>query len=88
MSNRQAARTLPDYPNLMVDSSSCSRWLKPERMKEIIRAYGADRVLFGTDYPMCRQEEEIEALLKLDLTDGEYRRIFRENAAGMLEPHR
>lgn len=84
----EAARTLPDFPNFMVDSSSCSRWLKPGRMKEIIRAYGADRVLFGTDYPMCRQEEEIEALLKLDLTDGEYRRIFRENAAGMLEPHR
>jgi predicted TIM-barrel fold metal-dependent hydrolase len=83
----EAVRILPDFPNFMVDSSSCSHWLKPERMKEIIRAYGANRVLFGTDYPMGRQEEEIEALLKLDLTDGEYRRIFRENATRMFEPY-
>ena len=82
----EAVRILPDFPNLMVDTSSCSRWLKPERMKAIIRAYGADRVLFGTDYPMWRQQEEIDALLKLDLTDEAYRRIFRENAAELLEP--
>ena len=82
----EAVRILPDYPNLMVDTSSCSRWLKPERMRAIIRAYGADRVLFGTDYPMWRQQEEIDALLKLDLTDEAYRRIFRENAAELLEP--
>ena len=81
----EAVRILPDFPNLMVDTSSCSRWLKPERMKAIIRAYGADRVLFGTDYPMWRQREEIDALLKLDLTDEAYRRIFRENAAELLE---
>ncbi len=75
-----ALRLLPDFPNFMVDSSSSSRWLAPERMKEIIRAYGAERVLFGTDYPMWRQREEIDALLKLDLTDGEYRKIFWTNA--------
>lgn len=79
-----ALRLLPDFPNFLVDSSSSSRWLKPERMREIIRAYGAERVLFGTDYPMWRQKEEIDALLKLELTDEEYRRIFWDNAAGMF----
>ena len=49
-------------------------------MREIIRAYGAKRVLFGTDYPMWRQPEEIGFLLKLDLTDEEYRRLFWDNA--------
>jgi hypothetical protein len=48
--------------------------------REIIRAYGAKRVLFGTDYPMWRQPEEIGSLLKLDLTDEEYRRLFWDNA--------
>lgn len=79
-----AVRVLPEFPNFMVDSSSSSRWLEPKRMKEIIRAYGTDRVLFGTDYPMWRQSEEIDALLKLELTDGEYRRIFWDNAEGLL----
>ena len=80
-----ALRVLPDFPNFMVDSSSSSRWLEPGRMRQIIRVYGAERVLFGTDYPMWRQAEEIEALLRLELTDGEYRRIFRENAQALLE---
>ena len=79
-----AVRTLSDFPNFIVDSSSCSGWLKPGRMRQIIRAYGADRVLFGTDYPMWRQKEEIDALLRLDLTDGEYRRIFWDNAAALF----
>ena len=76
----EAVRVLPDFPNFMVDSSSCSRWLSSGRMREIIRTYGAKRVLFGTDYPMWRQPEEIGFLLKLDLTDEEYRRLFWDNA--------
>ncbi len=79
-----AARILPDYHNFMVDSSSCSRWLSPERMKQIIRAYGAERVFFGTDYPMWRQKEEIGALLNLKLTDGEYQMIFWDNAKALF----
>ena len=80
----EAARLLPDFPNFRVDTSSSSRWLEPRRMREIIRTYGAERVLFGTDYPMWRQGEEIEALLRLDLTDAEYRRIFWNNAAALF----
>jgi len=53
-------------------------------MREIIRAYGANRVLFGTVYPMWRQREEIDALMKLNLTDDEYRRIFWDNAQEMF----
>ena len=79
-----AVRRLPEFPNFKVDSSSCSPWLTPEQMREIIRAYGAARVLFGTDYPMWRQAEEIEALLRLELADDEYRRIFWDNAAEMF----
>lgn len=79
-----AVRALPDFPNFIVDSSSCSRWLTPKRMREIIRAYGAKRVLFGTDYPMWRQDEEIDALLRLELADEEYQRIFWDNAAELF----
>jgi predicted TIM-barrel fold metal-dependent hydrolase len=53
-------------------------------MKQIIRAYGAERVFFGTDYPMWRQKEEIGALLNLKLTDGEYRMIFWDNAKALF----
>lgn len=81
----EAARVLAEYPNLMVDSSSSSYWLGPDRMREIISAYGPERVMFGTDYPMWSQKREIDAMLELELPDGDFKRIFWENAAGLFQ---
>lgn len=80
----EAIRVLPDYPNLVVDSSSSFHWLKPERAKEIIHAYGAERVMFGTDYPLWHQEPDIEYLMALDLTDEEYQQIFWKNVSELF----
>jgi predicted TIM-barrel fold metal-dependent hydrolase len=51
-----------------------------EKIRDIILAYGTDRVLFGTDYPMWPMEEEIEALLSLRLSEEDNRKILAENA--------
>lgn len=71
-----AGRLLPDYPNVMVDTSSSFYWLKPDKAKALIRAFGSERVMFGTDYPMWPQRYEIDYLYRLDLTDDEYDNIF------------
>ena len=75
----EAKRVLSDFPNLMVDSSSSFPWLTPGQAKELIYAYGAERVMFGTDYPLWHQEPDIEYLLRLELPDGDYERIFHQN---------
>ncbi|MBO4747394.1 MAG: amidohydrolase family protein, partial [Clostridiales bacterium] len=42
---------------------------------------GADRVMFGADYPMWKPQLDIDCLMEMGLTDSEYRRIFWDNAA-------
>ena len=75
-----AKRILPQYPNFYVDSSSSLYALPPQKALEIIRTYGAERVLFGTDYPMWPVEKELEMFNALDLTDEERESILHRNA--------
>lgn len=81
----EAVRVLPDFPNLVVDSSSSFHWLTPSRAKEIIHAYGAERVLFGTDYPLWHQQPDIDYLMGLELTDQEYEQIFWRNVSELFQ---
>jgi len=70
--------------NLYIDTSSSTRFLKPKVAKELIRLHGADKVLFGTDYPLSNHKFEIKCLEKLKLTDEEYEKIFWKNAYDLL----
>ena len=67
----EALRLLADFPNYLVDTSSSFYWLNPEQAVSAIRAYGAERVMFGTDYPMWPVEPELEYLRRLDLDPDE-----------------
>ena len=80
----EAVRVLADFENLMVDTSSSFYWLSPERVREIIRTYGAERILFGTDYPMWDPRPEIGYLLGLLLSDEELMKILWNNAADLF----
>lgn len=75
----EALEQLSGFPNFFVDCSSSFSFIGAEKVKSLIRGYGADRVLFGTDYPMWEVQDEIDALLGLDLDEEEYRMIFSEN---------
>ena len=55
-----------------------------EQAKELIRSWGADRVLFGTDYPMRSAASELEELFKLGLDESEYQCILNMNAKKIL----
>lgn len=76
----QAAEALHGYPNLMVDASSTFHWVSRDTAKKLISLYGADRVLFGSDFPMWDPKDEIEYLLSLGLSDDELEHIFYKNA--------
>jgi predicted TIM-barrel fold metal-dependent hydrolase len=77
---QEAVDVLAGLENLYVDTCSSFCFLSKEEAKRIIYAYGTDRVLFGTDYPMWRADEEIEYLLSLGLKRAEYESIFAKNA--------
>ncbi len=75
-----AAEQLCRYPNLYVDCSSSLYALTPAEARHIISLYGAERVLFGTDYPMWHPVEEVARFDALELTERESRLILSENA--------
>lgn len=76
----EAAQELHGYPNLYVDCSSSLFALTPARAAELIRLYGSDRVLFGTDYPMWLPLEEVARFNALPLEEEERQRILHGNA--------
>ena len=71
-------------PNLYVDLCSSLYDLSPETAVKLIHAYGSDRVLWGTDYPMWESVSEMKYFNKLDLTESERSQILYENAAKLL----
>lgn len=67
-----------------LDTSSSFAFLGKVRAKELIRAYGAERIVFGVDFPMWSHKEEVDTLLALGLTDRENELIFHRNAERLL----
>ena len=76
----EAVSTLKDLPNFYVDCSSCFPFIDAKKVKELIKAYGAEKVLFGTDYPMWSPSREIEEFLALGLDEFENKCILNMNA--------
>ena len=69
---------------IYVDTSSSLPFMTPERGTELVRAFGADHCLFGTDYPMWDHENELRNVLRLKLTDEEREMVFYKNAERVL----
>ncbi|MBQ8267126.1 MAG: amidohydrolase family protein, partial [Clostridia bacterium] len=61
----EACEKLAGYPNFYVDSSSSLYELPINTATDIIRRYGADRVLFGSDYPVFSPDIELERFMAL-----------------------
>ena len=88
-----ACERLSDFPNVYVDTSSSMATtakeygiqprvtsLTPARTASLIRRWGAEKVLFGSDYPMWSQQEDLEVFFAMGLTEAENRMILSENA--------
>lgn len=80
----KAVDELKDYKNFYVDCSSSLYAISPEKATEVIRAYGAERTMFATDYPMWSPKTEIERFYALGLTKEEQEQILWKTAADLF----
>ena len=66
------------HENMRLDLSG-SGLFRMGMLRRGIDMMGADRILFGTDYPICNPGMNVAGVLFEDLTDRERKLILREN---------
>ena len=71
--------------NIYLDTSMGQKFYSPEQFISIVRAHGADKILFGSDSPWSRADEEIELIKNSALTEEEKNLILGENAKRLLK---
>ncbi len=79
-----------EFPNLHFDSSSVIEGtIEPPQMSDeeavaLVRRFGAERILFGSDWPWFHPVRDIDRIEALPLSDEEKRLILGENARRVL----
>ncbi|MEG2073794.1 MAG: amidohydrolase family protein [Angelakisella sp.] len=71
-------------PNIYYDTSSSLFVLHPDEAVSIIKHFGSERFMFGTDYPMWLHEQELERFFALPLSEKQREDILWNNFAGLL----
>ena len=66
------------------DISSTMAFVEPDRLKEYINIYGAEKILFGSDFPMWDPVKEVERFYELPLNESERELIAYKNAERLL----
>ncbi len=66
------------------DTSFCLHKLGTQRFVDIVRAHGAQRILFGSDSPWGDQGTALTSIRALPLRDDERRMVFHQNAQRLL----
>jgi predicted TIM-barrel fold metal-dependent hydrolase len=99
---REHIRELAKFPNVSCKVSGLVAYADPENWKaddlrpfidHVIESFGWDRVMFGSDWPVCNltasYKRWVETLLALTQTAGEanQRKLFRENAIRVYRLH-
>ena len=67
-----------------LDTSSSLPMTGLKRAKELIRIYGAERIVYGTDFPMWDPEQCLNEFMSLNLSNDENKLILSENAKKIL----
>ena len=67
-----------------LDLSSCFPFLPMEKIETYISCYGAERILFGTDFPLWSPEQEVNHFLQLHLPEKDKEKIAFRNAREIL----
>jgi predicted TIM-barrel fold metal-dependent hydrolase len=71
-----ALNLIRDVPNISAELSGCYWGVA----KAAVQRLGADRVLFGSEYPLQHLDVELTKLRALELDGDQFRRITRTNA--------
>lgn len=70
--------------NCCFDISSSIMFMGKEKAKYYINKYGADRMLFGSDFPLWSPEKEAEVFFSLGLSHEDEEKIAYKNAERLL----
>ena len=73
------------YDNLFVDCSSSFAFMDKQTAVKLIRFFGAEKVLFATDFPMWDIKGELNYFNSLPLTQEERELIFYKNACKLFK---
>ena len=76
----EAIKLITDYPNVYTDMSMMFKRHPVERIIKVIRAVGAEKIMYGSDYPGYDARLDIEQIKALDISEEERRLILGENA--------
>ena len=74
---------LKAYPNLCLDLSGTGLF-RFGVLRHLIDAVGPERILFGTDYPICNPRMYVQAVYGENLSDEERELVFHKNAERIL----
>jgi predicted TIM-barrel fold metal-dependent hydrolase len=72
-----------DLPNVYFDTSGSER-VRGKDILEAIHLFGPDHVVFGTDTPYARIEDQIEKIERLNLSENVIEQIFSLNFRHIL----
>lgn len=70
--------------NVYIDTSFVSRSVEPSVAERSIRAFGFDRVIFGSDCPWDTPANTVAFLQAMDFSPEEYEKIYSKNALKIL----
>jgi predicted TIM-barrel fold metal-dependent hydrolase len=80
----ESAEVYRGSENVFFDTCSSLAFISTQRARELISFYGAERFLFGTDFPMWDAAGEIERFDKIPMSDQERVMIYSGNAKRIL----
>ncbi len=73
--------------NAYYDTAASPFLYEPQIYRVAVEIVGAERVLFGSDYPLLRMLRHIREIEETDLSEGAKRDIFAENALTLFGAH-
>lgn len=80
----EATEKLSKYKNFYVDTCSSFYALSKETARKIIDSYGSKKVIFGTDFPMWKQKDELDFLFSLGFDDNQLQDILYNNFINII----
>lgn len=69
----------------VMDISSSMMFMEPGVPEHYINRYGAERIAFGSDFPMFDPVQEVNHFLQLDLSDAQKEQIAHKTAERILK---
>jgi hypothetical protein len=70
--------------DIYLDTSFFFGFLPKEETRELLLSHRADRLLFGTDFPLRDQKKDLEYLRELDIDEGLREKVLSSNARSLL----